>query len=102
MQKSRRDFFRFISALGLVSFVTTPLSAKTAKSIVKYQSTPKNGNSCKSCMHFIPETNECKTVEGSIDPDGWCTIYFKDPNYKEVKIEDDNQTSDNNKTVLDS
>ena len=93
MQKSRRDFFRLISALGLVSFVTTPLSAKTAKSIVKYQSTPKNGDSCKSCMHFIPETNECKTVEGSIDPDGWCTIYFKDPNYKEVKIEDDKKTN---------
>jgi len=96
MQKSRRDFFRFISVLGLVSFYATPLSAKTAKSIVKYQSTPKDGNSCKTCMHFIPETNECKTVEGSIDPNGWCTIYFKDPNYKEVKIKDHNKISDNN------
>jgi len=99
MQKSRRDFFRFISALGLVSFYTTPLSAKTAKNIVKYQSTPKNGDSCKTCMHFIPETNECKTVEGSIDPNGWCTIYFRDPNYKEVTIEDDNRTNDNNNTI---
>jgi len=31
-------------------------------------------------MHFISETNECKTVEGKIDPEGWCNIYFKLPN----------------------
>ena len=93
MKKSRRHFFRYISALSLVSFFSTPLSAKTSKNIVKYQSTPKDGNACKTCMHFIPETNECKTVEGSIDPNGWCIIYFKDPNYKKVKIEDDKWTN---------
>jgi hypothetical protein len=38
-------------------------------------------------------------VEGSIDPNGWCNIYFRDPNYKEVTIADDNQTSDNNNTI---
>ncbi|GIT97533.1 iron oxidase oxidoreductase [Sulfurovum sp. TSL1] len=94
MKTSRRDFFRFMSALGLVSFFTTPLNAKTAKNIVKYQSTPKDGDSCKTCIHFIPETNECKTVEGSVDPNGWCNIYSRDPQYKEVKAEDDNQTND--------
>ncbi len=93
METSRRCFFRYMSALGLVSFFTVPINAKTAKNIVKYQSTPKDGNTCKTCMHFIPETNECKTVEGSIDPNGWCIIYFRDPNYKEVKIEDGNHTN---------
>lgn len=102
MKTSRRDFFRFISTLGLVSFVTTPLNAKTSKNIVKYQSTPKDGNACKSCMHFIPETNECKTVEGSIDPNGWCIIYFRDPKYKEANSEDNNQTNTIDNTTLDS
>jgi len=43
MKTSRRDFFIFISTLGLVTFFATPLSAKTSKNIVKYQSTPKDG-----------------------------------------------------------
>lgn len=93
MKTSRRGFFRYMSALGFVSFFSIPLSAKTSENIVKYQSTPKDCDACKSCMHFISETNECKTVEGSIDPNGWCIIYFKDPNYKGVKIEDDKQTN---------
>jgi len=75
--KSRRSFFKYMTALGLASFYTAPLYAKTAKNIVKYQPTPKDGDSCKTCMHFIAATNECATVEGPIDPDGWCTIYFK-------------------------
>jgi len=82
-RKSRRSFFKYMSVLGLASFYSVPLYAKTAKEVVKYQATPKDGNTCKSCLHFIPETNECKTVEGSIDPEGWCNIYFKHPNYKE-------------------
>ena len=83
MKTSRRDFFKYMSLLGLGAMYTTPLYAKTAKETVKYQSTPKDGQKCSECLHFIAETNECKTVEGSIDPNGWCTIYFKDPKYKE-------------------
>ena len=81
--KSRRSFFKYMSALGLASFYTVPLYAKTAKDIVKYQDTANDGKSCSACMHFIAATNECTTVAGSIDPNGWCTIYFKNPNYKE-------------------
>ena len=99
MKTSRRDFFIFISTLGLVSFFATPLSAKTSKNIVKYQSTPKDGNACKTCMFFIPETNECQIVEGSIDPNGWCTSYFRDPNNKKANSEDDNQTDHNDNTA---
>ncbi len=87
-----------MSVLGLGSLYSVPLYAKTSKAIVKYQTTPNEGKQCKECMHFIPETNECKTVEGSIDPNGWCIIYFKDPNYKEVGLEDDNKTNDINNT----
>jgi len=78
-RKSRRSFFKYMSVLGLASFYSVPLYAKAAKEIVKYQATPKDGQKCEECLHFIPETNECKTVEGSIDPEGWCNIYFKKP-----------------------
>lgn len=98
MKTSRRRFFRYMSVLGLGSLYTVPLYAKTSKEIVKYQDFPNEGKRCRECLHFIAETNECRTVEGSIDPNGWCTIYFKDPNYKEVKAEDNNQTNDINDT----
>lgn len=79
MKTSRRDFFKYMSVLGISSFYTTALYAKTSKAIVKYQTTPKDGKKCQDCMHFIAATNECSTVEGPIDPNGWCTIYFKKP-----------------------
>ena len=85
-RSSRRSFFKYMSVLGLASFYTVPLYAKTPKETVKYQDTAKDGKKCKECLHFIPETNECKTVEGKIDPDGWCSIYFKNPNYKETQV----------------
>ena len=81
-RKSRRSFFKTMSVLGLASFYSMPLYAKTPQELVKYQATPKDGKACKECMHFIAETNECKTVEGKIDPEGWCSIYFKLPNQK--------------------
>ena len=80
MKKSRRKFFKTMSVLGIGSFYATPLYAKTSKEIVKYQSTPKEGKKCLDCMHFIAETNECTTVAGDIDPNGWCIIYFVKPN----------------------
>jgi len=55
---------------------------KHPQALVKYQPAPKDDKACKECMHFIAETNECKTVEGKIDPEGWCSIYFKLPNQK--------------------
>jgi hypothetical protein len=79
MKKSRRSFFKYMSVLGLGSLYTVPVYAKTSKTIVKYQATPKDGKKCQDCMHFIAATNECTTVEGAIDPNGWCTIYFKKP-----------------------
>ena len=79
MKKSRREFFKTMSVLGIGSFCATPLYAKTSKEIVMYQSTPKEGKKCKDCMHFIAATNECTTVKGDIDPNGWCAIYFRMP-----------------------
>lgn len=74
---TRRDFFKNVAFLGLVSFSTTKLYAKGSKKQFKYQETPKNGEACKDCMHFLPKTNECNIIEGSISPEGWCTLYHK-------------------------
>ncbi|HEO99272.1 MAG TPA: iron oxidase oxidoreductase [Epsilonproteobacteria bacterium] len=74
---TRRDFFKSLTALGLMSFVTTAAYAKGSKELFEYQETPKDGKRCKECMHFLPETNECKVIEGSITPEGWCSLYIE-------------------------
>lgn len=80
IKKSRRDFLKYMSILGVTAFYSTPLYAKTTKMIVKYKLTPnKNGDKCAMCMHFIPKTKECKIVEGAIVPNGWCINFFKNP-----------------------
>lgn len=72
---TRRDFIKHLAFLGLVSFSTTPLHAKATKNVTEYQDTPKNGEKCKECIHFLSKTNECKVVQGNISPDGWCKLY---------------------------
>lgn len=81
-QLSRRDFFRKTALLGLLSFSVTSLSAKGLKEKFNYQDSPKDGKKCKDCMHFIVEKNECRIIEGSISPDGWCNLYNVNPNKK--------------------
>lgn len=74
----RREFFKSMAFLSLITFSITPLHAKGSKEQFKYQDTPKNGKVCKDCIHFEPETNTCNIIEGSISPKGWCTLY-KEP-----------------------
>ncbi len=95
-RSSRRTFFRYMAIFGVATFYSSPLHAKTSKETVKYQETPKDGNRCESCLHFLPETNECRTVAGAISPDGWCSIYFKHPNYKPRAVQV--ETNENNET----
>lgn len=73
---SRRSFFKYALAIGAVSFGAVSLHAKVTKMVVKYQEISKTEKKCKECLHFIPETNECKLVEGKINPEGWCTFYL--------------------------
>lgn len=77
--QSRRSFFRYMTVLGLAAFSSTPLYAKAPKDNVKYQETPKDGKKCSDCFQFIPESNECKLVQGSINPDGWCMLWVPQP-----------------------
>lgn len=74
---SRRNFFKYMMAVGVVSFSTSPLQAKVTKLLVKYQENSTTGKTCKECIHFLPGTNECKLVEGKVNPQGWCNYYLK-------------------------
>ena len=77
---TRRSFFQYMAILGLATFSATPLYAKGTKEQYNYQDTQKDGNKCSMCMHFISKTNECRMVEGSISPDGWCAVFYKNLN----------------------
>ncbi len=79
---TRRSFLQYMALLGLATFSTTPLYAKGTKIQYKYQDTPNDGKHCSLCMHFIPKTNECRMIEGSISPDGWCIAFYKKPEPK--------------------
>lgn len=74
---TRRSFFRYMALLGLVTFSATPLYAKVPKDKVKYQDQSHDAQQCSTCNHYIPEKKECRLVEGTIEPYGWCTLYFK-------------------------
>lgn len=50
-------------------------SAKVSQASVQYQTEPKGDQKCSGCMHFVPESNTCKLVEGQISPNGWCVLW---------------------------
>ena len=54
--------------------------AKSSKSAMKYQDSPKGADKCSGCKLFIPGKSAkgkgtCKVVEGAISPNGWCVAY---------------------------
>ncbi len=67
---------------GLVAgaAATLPLAdalaaAKTAKTAVAYQDTPKGDHKCDNCSLF-QAPDQCKSVEGPVSPQGWCKIWI--------------------------
>jgi hypothetical protein len=69
-----------LAALGLVdraSAQQTPVK-KVAQTVVQYQTSPKNGQSCSKCANFEPP-NACKLVAGTISPSGWCLLFAPKP-----------------------
>jgi High potential iron-sulfur protein len=67
------------SVTGAAAIIGTSTAAKAAKvsqKIVKYQDTPKGEQRCENCVQFeAPST--CKTVDGTVAAQGWCTVYAK-------------------------
>lgn len=50
-------------------------SGKSSQASVQYQAQPKGDQQCGGCLHFMADSNTCKVVEGTISPDGWCTLW---------------------------
>lgn len=50
--------------------------AKKSQKAVDYQGHAKGGKSCNNCKAFQPPS-KCKTVEGFVEPAGWCNLYEK-------------------------
>jgi secreted PhoX family phosphatase len=48
--------------------------AKKPQKSVAYQTTPKGSARCIACDQFL-QPNACKTVDGVINPTGWCNLY---------------------------
>jgi hypothetical protein len=63
---------------AMVGASTPALAAKTPQKAVKYQDTPKGEQRCDNCTLFEPPSS-CKTVDGTISPEGWCMVYAKKP-----------------------
>jgi hypothetical protein len=47
---------------------------KLSQKDAEYQPTPKNGQSCANCQHFLPPAS-CKLVKGKVSPQGWCDFW---------------------------
>lgn len=50
---------------------------KLAQANVQYQPLPKGEQKCGTCINFIAESNTCKLVDGTISPEGWCSLWTK-------------------------
>jgi anaerobic selenocysteine-containing dehydrogenase len=78
---SRRQVLTVVAgAAGAVTAivgVTAPAhAAKVPQKAVKYQDTPKGDQRCDNCSLFEAPSS-CKTVDGTISPQGWCMVYAK-------------------------
>lgn len=77
---SRRQVLTVVAgAAGVTAIVgvTAPAhAAKVPQKAVKYQDTPKGDQRCDNCALFEAPSS-CKTVDGTISPQGWCMVYAK-------------------------
>lgn len=67
-----------LGSLPLVTLMSAPAQAKVAQTTVAYHPEPKDGHSCSNCSLFEAPSS-CKTVDGTVSPDGWCKIWVKKP-----------------------
>jgi hypothetical protein len=56
--------------------VNAAMAGKMSQASVGYQGSPKPGQSCSNCRLF-QAPNACRSVDGSISPQGWCRIWLK-------------------------
>jgi hypothetical protein len=78
---SRRSLLAAAAAAGsapILGLSAGPAMAKMSEAAVSYQDSPKGDRNCAGCNLFQPPS-ACKTVEGTISPNGWCKIWVKKP-----------------------
>lgn len=79
-EANRRRALKLIASLGIASAISTLVEIRPAmagqvpKTVVNYQSHPKGGMDCATCIQFMPPQS-CAVVSGKISPKGWCTAY---------------------------
>jgi len=57
---------------------------KVPQAAVKYQDKPNGNMKCGNCLQFVPGSSPdangtCKVVDGTISPNGYCTIWVAKP-----------------------
>jgi hypothetical protein len=69
-----------VAAVIVPTIAPHPAAAqqKVKPAMVQYQQTPKNKQECDTCLHWVPP-DQCKMVEGKINPKGWCSLYALKP-----------------------
>jgi hypothetical protein len=70
-----------VCAGGAATMLTTAAiqpaqAAKISQKVVNYQASPKGAAMCSNCKLFTAPSS-CQTVDGTISPNGWCSIYQK-------------------------
>ncbi len=63
----------FASALSTQAVLA---QQKASKQAMKYQDKPNGDQRCGNCMQFVAP-NQCKVVEGTISPNGYCIAWAK-------------------------
>jgi hypothetical protein len=79
-QLTRRSLLRrILDAVGAAAILSARPNAaspaiKISQKAVAYQDHPEGDKRCEKCAQFQPP-NECKMVDGSINPQGYCRIF---------------------------
>ncbi|HEY2816385.1 MAG TPA: high-potential iron-sulfur protein [Casimicrobiaceae bacterium] len=88
---SRRSFIGsaalLAGAAAVPALVASPgarAQQKVPQASVKYQDKPNGNQKCGNCLQFIPGNSPaangtCKVVDGTISPNGYCTIWVAKP-----------------------
>lgn len=76
---SRRRVLKIVALFGGAAALPgvardAAAQGKATKAAMKYQEQPKGDQRCSACMQFVAP-NQCKVVEGEINPNGWCVAY---------------------------
>lgn len=91
VDSSDRRRLMAVAAAGLVTGVAVTWSGQGRaatnaglRSALKYQDTPKDGNQCTTCTHWVAgktpkDKGGCKIIPGDteISPTGWCSGWVK-------------------------